>query len=139
MRKPDKKKMAMLEAAYAAGMRDEAVNPLLCEYAELWISENYPNVREDTRQELVEEYSNGFYGEPPAWVGPIDYREIVREALEVIHRRGGVYRASVDYARGMEGLEEVDAILTRAVLVMKDKKLELKWTARVAPYIHEQA
>lgn len=77
-------KRELLKAAYHAGARDEKVNPFLRETADEWVGEHHASTKQALRVQMVEEYCNGFYGEPPSWFREVDYVAIVREVLRLL-------------------------------------------------------
>ena len=110
---------ARLEAAYKAGSRNERINPELCEDADKWVTEHYPRVRDEARDELIEEYCGGFYSEPPSYEKTADYLEIVRGALGALD----------DGTNDAATLLRIKTILEEAALTRDSigRPIRLKW------------
>jgi hypothetical protein len=79
------KKSELKQAAYEAGMNDSLANEVLCENAEEWIRRNSPRSGEDTKQELLEIYSDGFYGKPLVSKDRINFRMMNMADVSTCH------------------------------------------------------
>ncbi len=49
---------------YDAGSCDEYINEIICEHAENFINEEFPNILDEDLQDAVSIYSDGFIGAP---------------------------------------------------------------------------